>query len=376
MNKNKTKILHVAQSNGGVEEYLKMFMKYSDNDNYQNVLLVSQQYVRTKQVFNDLGVKVYIVEMQREINFVSDVKAMINIYKIIKKENPDIVYSHSSKAGALSRIPAKILKVTNIYNPHGWAFDMNINKIKKLIYKTIEKILAIITNKIIAISEYEKDVSIKNNIAPIEKIRLIKNAVDIDRIENTQRYDEIIDDLGWNKEDIIIGMVARITEQKSPETFVEIARKLIVKHNNVKFMLIGDGEKRKEIEQLIKLYDLDNKFYISGWVDNPIKYIKLFDFALLTSKWEGFGLVIPEYMAAKKVVIASNVGGITDIIDDKETGFLVDTVDDYVRIISKLINDKNEMNRIAENAQRTAKGEYDFRRVIKQHNELFENEVI
>lgn len=378
--KEKRKVIHIAQANGGVERYLKMYFKYWNNSNYENYLIVSEQYRDSIVDFEKLGVKTYIVDMKREINAISDIKSIVNIYKIIKTEKPHIVYMHSSKAGGLGRIPAKLLGCKTVYNPHGWAFDMDMSSKKRMLFKYIEKYSAFFTDRIIAISPYERDVAIKNKIASKDKIKVIENAIDLQSADPIDK-NKIIKDLGWKETDIIIGMVARISDQKSPETFIQIAEKLSTKMSECRFVIVGDGEKRAMIENLIVEKGLKDKFYITGWIDNVQDYINIFDVALLTSKWEGFGLVIPEYMSHMKPVVASNTGGIANIIDHYDigfnTGFLVDdlNVDKFVEYITMVLCDVNVRNKIINNAYIKVKTKYDFKRVIYQHLDIFENMI-
>lgn len=376
MKKNeKMKIIHIAQANGGVEVYLKMLLKYMDNDKYDNYFILSKQYAKSKEYFENLGAKVYIIEMIREISLNSDIRSMINIYNIIKKIRPDIVYTHSSKAGGLGRIPAKLVIGTkSVYNPHGWAFDMNISRKKRRVFKYIEKILGYFTDEIIAISKYEKNIAVCNNIVRKDKITIIENAIDLEKFDKVYDRDQLLKELNWNEECIVIGMVARISEQKSPNTFVDIAIKLSEKYEQCRFLMVGDGEQRGEIENKIQENHLGEKFKITGWVDDPYKYLSVFDIALLTSKWEGFGLVIPEYMAAKKPVIASNVGGIPNIIEDGWNGYIVDDLDvnKFVERIESIITDDSLKNKLIEAGHDTVTSKYDFRRNIKEHEIIFD----
>lgn len=377
MNNKKMKIVHIAQANGGVEVYLKMFFKYINKEKYDNYIILSEQYNKSKEYFENLGVKVFIVNMQREISPNKDLKSMIKIYQIIRKIKPDIVYTHSSKAGGLGRIPAKLVGAKNIYNPHGWAFDMNVSRIKRNMFIYVERVLARITNQVIAISNYERDIAIDKKIIKSDKISVIENAIDLDYFK--QHYDrkEILDDLNWNNDDIIIGMVARISEQKSPITFIEVAEKLSIVYSNCKFIIVGDGNQRKEIEKVITNKGMESKFYITGWVQNPYKYLSVFDIALLTSKWEGFGLVIPEYMAAGKPIVASNVGGISNIIKNGKNGYLIDdlNINEFIERIEDIIENKNIRKRLVKQGYNTVQLKYDFRRNILEHEQVFNNKI-
>ena len=152
----KKKIVHIAQSAGGVQEYLYMFFKNFYDENYENYLVVSQDYENNKEKFMDYVKDIYIVPMQREIQLKSDLKSIKEIKKVLKKIKPDIVYLHSSKAGALGRIALLFnFKVKILYNAHGWYFNAQISNKKKKIFALIERVLAIKTNKIINISKSE-----------------------------------------------------------------------------------------------------------------------------------------------------------------------------------------------------------------------------
>lgn len=377
MDNKKIKIVHIAQANGGVEVYLKMFFKYIDKDIYDNYIILSEQYKKSSVYFEKLGVKVFIVDMNREINPIKDFKAMINIHKILKYIKPDIVYTHSSKAGGLGRIPSKLVGAKNIYNPHGWAFDMNVSTKKRILFKYFEKILGYFTDNIIAISEYEKDRAINERIVKNNKISVVENAIDLEKFK--KKYDSklLLDELNWSEDCIVIGMVARLAEQKSPSTFVDIAIKLAKKYPNCRFLMVGDGDQREEIENKIKNNNLETKFHITGWVDDPYKYLDIFDIALLTSRWEGFGLVIPEYMAASKPVVASNVGGIPNIIDNGINGFVIDDLDvnKFVEKIEIIINDEMLRESFINLALEKVKSKYDFNRNISEHVVVFNRQL-
>ena len=281
--------------------------------------------------------------------------------RLIKEIKPDIIYSHSSKAGGVVRIPAKIMGITNIYNPHGWAFDMDASKTKRYIYILIERILSRFTDKIICISNYEKELALKKKITLKEKIEVIENGIDIDKFTNEVDSSSLRRRLGIKDDELVIGMVARITEQKSPYTFLNIAEQITKLIPEAKCIFVGDGDLKDEIQLAIEKRGLEKNCLITGWVDNTKEYIDLFDYALLTSKWEGFGLAVTEYMACKKVVLASNVGGITNIIEDNIDGFLIDDYSGrkYVEKIMHLQENEAEKDKLIENA---------YNKVLRKYN--------
>ena len=131
----KITIVHIAQSAGGVEEYLYLLLANMDHNRYDNILILSEDYKSYKDKLKKLCKKIYFVPMQREINLKKDLYAIKEIKKILKKQNYDLLYMHSSKAGALGRL-ATIFKFKKkiIYNAHGWYFNAKISKSKKIIF--------------------------------------------------------------------------------------------------------------------------------------------------------------------------------------------------------------------------------------------------
>lgn len=154
MKKNKIRILHVAQAAGGVDRYIRMLLKYLDKEKFENILICSQDF--HEEDYKGLVDYFDQVEMTRAIGS-NDLKAIKSVRTLIKKYNPDIVYAHSSKAGAIARVADIGLKNHCVYNPHGWAFNMRCSAKKKAVYTAIEKIAAPFCDKIICISDAEKN---------------------------------------------------------------------------------------------------------------------------------------------------------------------------------------------------------------------------
>mgnify|MGYP000866756789 FL=1 len=369
------KIMHISQSNGGVAKYLKMLFKYLDKDKYEQILVYPSEYISEKEEFEVLVDKIEFADMVREISIKDDIKSIIQIYKLIKKYNPDLIYLHSSKAGALGRIINIIARKPIIYNSHGWAFNMDISKIKKYIYRLIEKFLARYCNKIIAISEQEKISAIDNKICKEDKIEVIYNGIDIGEYE-ASKLDKI--EARGNKDipndSLVIGMVGRICKQKSVDTFVKVAARIKSTIPNSYFVIVGDGDEREKIESLIEELGLKDSVLITGWVKNTYEYIQTFDIAMLLSRWEGFGLAIAEYMVSEVPIIATNVDAIPNLIKNNEDGILVevDNIDEVFKSTIKIVEDKEFANKIINNSKNKVLNNFDIRRVVYQHQKLFE----
>lgn len=139
MAEKKIRVVHIAQAAGGVEQYIKMLLKYMDSTKFENILIASKDY--HAENYTNLVDAFEQVDMLREIGM-NDLNAARKVRTLIKQYKPDIVYAHSSKAGAIARIANLGLKNRLLYNPHGWAFNMKCSAIKKILYTAIERMEA------------------------------------------------------------------------------------------------------------------------------------------------------------------------------------------------------------------------------------------
>lgn len=341
-------------------------------DEFEHILVCSSTYNVNK--FKALVKDAVVVEnMKNAISPKSDLSAILSVRKLIKKYNPDIIYCHSSKAGAIGRIADIGFNNKVIYNAHGWSFNMKgqNSKIIKL-YKFIEKTLAKYTDKIVCISEYEKERALNNNICSIEKIIVINNGIDFEEYLKVQP--KCRDGISISQDAFVIGAVGRLHNTKAPDIFVRMAS--IVKETipQAFFIMVGDGPYREIIEKQIEDANLKDSFYITGWVDDPLDYINLFDVATLLSRWEGFGLVLPEYMLMGKPIVATKAGAIPYVIGD--AGLLID-VDDFNQAsdsVIKLFQDKELKASIVKKGNARV-NLFNANRTAYEHFQLFEQLV-
>lgn len=371
MMKNKIRILHVAQAAGGVDRYIQMLLKYLDKEKVENILVCSQDF--HKDDYNGLVDYFEQIEMTRAIGG-NDLKAIKEVRALIKKYNPDIVYAHSSKAGAIARVADIGLKNHCVYNPHGWAFNMRCSAMKKEIYTAIEKIAAPFCDKIICISDAEKQSALDKKICREDKLQVIFNGVDIESYENGVHGAVKRKDLNIPEDAFVVGMVGRMSPQKAPDIFVKMAKKVKDVVPNAHFIIVGNGNQEAEIRKYAEENGFADCLHITGWVDNPMSYVEIFDVACLLSRWEGFGLALPEYMMAGKPIVASSVDAIPNIIRDGENGLLVE-VDDASgasKAVYELYTNDELKDSLIENAYKDVHERFDEKRVASEHMKLLE----
>ena len=312
----KIRILHVVQAAGGVDRYIRMLLKYLDKEEFENIMVCSQDF--HKGDYERLADGFEQIKMNRAIGM-SDLKSIREVRRRIKKYNPDIVYAHSSKAGAIARVADIGLKNRCVYNPHGWAFNMRCSEKKKMMYTVIEKIAAPFCDKIICISDAEKQSALDKKICKEEKLQVIFNGVDIKAYENGTHGKVTRADLNIPEDAFVVGMVGRISPQKAPDVFVRMAKLVKDEVPNAHFVIVGSGNQEAEVRQYAEDNGFEDSLHITGWVNDPMSYVELFDIACLLSRWEGFGLVLPEYMMAEKPIVATCVDAIPILFETRKT---------------------------------------------------------
>lgn len=366
MNK-KIRVMHVAECVGGVDRYLHCLVKYMDRDNFENIMVLSQRY-KPKE-YEGLADDVEVLNINHGIG-PKTLFSAINIRKLIKKYNPDVVYAHSSIAGAITRLANIGLKSRCIYNPHGWSFNMQGKK--QIVFLVLEKLMAPFCNAIVCISDAEKQSALDKKICKEDKLDVIFNGIDI---EDYKESKVSRDELNIPKDAFVVGMVGRICTQKAPDIFIKMASEIKSDIKNAYFIIVGDviegaTEERKTIEKLAK--DLGVNVLITGWVNNPLDYINTFDVACLLSRWEGFGLAIPEYMICNKPIVASRVDAIPNIIRNRENGMLIE-VDDFkaaARAVLEIKEDDKLRNNLVKQGNVDVHKRFDVKRVAKETENL------
>ena len=366
--KKRIKVLHVAECIGGVDRYLHSLLKYIDHEKYENIMVLSKLY--EGKVYEKLAEHVEIIDIPHGMG-ASTLLSAIDIRKIIKKYNPDVVFAHSSIAGAVTRLACIGLKCKVIYNPHGWSFNMQGKK--KMLFIALEKLMAPFCDEIVCISEAEKNSALERKICKKDKLRVIYNGIDFEEYKDSHATRA---ELEIPKDAFVVGMVGRIAKQKAPDVFVKMAAEVSKKIDNAFFVIVGDIvegdiEEKEFIEQLAEQSGIRLK--ITGWVDNPLDYVKQFDVACLLSRWEGFGLAIPEYMLCEKPIVATRVDAIPYLIRDDYNGLLVD-VDDYQSAADAIYRLKDEelKLKLVSNGVKVLRKKFDARRMVTELTNLFE----
>jgi len=362
------KITHILECAGGVERYLEMLAPRLKKEGIEQSIVCSHSVNLEK--LKDCVDACYVTDMRQTFNPLAVIKIIRQVRRAIIASKPDIVYCHSSFAGVFGRLAAIGTHCKVVYNPHGWAFNMRSASTQKLmVFRKMEQIFAPMTDKIVCISDAERESAIYNNVAPEDKLALIPNGIDIDAVRTAIPVKRSKLDIA--EDAFVVGMVGRLSAQKAPDVFIRAAEMIHKEIPNSAFVIVGNGDQRERIEDFARAHGLN--LIVTGWTDKPYSYLKAFDVAMLLSRWEGFGLAIVEYMAAEKNVVAARTDAIPSLVDDGVDGFLVD-VDNAEQAADKVLwlhKHPTEAMDMRQKALQKVMMKYDINRVVNQHIDMF-----
>ena len=318
-----------------------------------------------------------ISSLIRRISPFIDLKALFKLYKIIRQEKPDIVHTHTSKAGILGRLASFFARVpVVVHTPHGHIFYGYYGKVKTNFFVLLEKLMASITDRIITLTKKEKLEHIQFNVAKPHKFVVIPSGV---RLESLSKDRDIDDELKRNLRipltDSIVGTVGRLVEIKGHRYLIDAARLVLDKIPEVTFLLVGDGHLMEGLINQASTMGIKKKIIFTGWRSDIPSLINIFDIFALPSLNEGMGRVLVEAMAMGKPIVASNVGGILDLVKDGVNGILFSQgdADAMAEAIIKLLMDREPARKMGEEGKRRVYPAYDLSTMIKNIEQLYKH---
>jgi len=318
--------------------------------------------------FKKLNCKVIKIDsLHRTLNPIDDLIAFLQIRKVIKSVKPDVINTHTSKAGVLGRLAAKSInrKIPVAHTFHGHLIYGYFAKFKSLIFTVIEKLMSLVTDLFIAVTSETKS-SLQNlGIARGGNWAVIPIGIPIVDLPNPISNKDQMLNLLW---------VGRFTDIKDPNYAINTFKLLTqINQNSFALTMVGEGEMYEEIKEKSK--DLPIKF--TGWLKKPFEQIKDFDLLLLTSKNEGLPLVMLEAANRERATVSRDVGGVSEFIKNGITGFLVSgDHSEMAKVILELAANKNKVRDAGIAAKNLLKVEFSVEIMARRYFDAYKELVI
>lgn len=332
------------------------------------------------EITEDLKIPVYTFpNLKRNISLFCDLYVIFQLYKFIKKNKYDIVHTHSSKAGVVGPIAAWLAKTPiiihhNHANPYHRFQAWYIQKI----YKSIEKFAALFCMKIVAVTHTIADEMAADNIAPREKFVVIRSGFDVGMFMN---YDSSNNKTkakyGLSENDIIIGKIARLSVIKGHRYLLEAFTEICKKIPNIKLVLIGDGENKQKLVKYINKNNLVDKVIFTGLIppDEMPSIISILDVVVHTALLEGLPRVFTQSMLMGKPVIAFDLDGAHEVIEDGKNGYLIEpmNIEMLAEKIIDLVSDLSKARKFGEYAKNNIKDDFSINAMVENNHKLYQS---
>ena len=348
--KKRLRILHVGEYvQGGVATYIKLLTNHSQNEKIEDFLICSDY--KSEHNWNLTNKYVTYYKYKRNILYIP--KAILAIRQAIKDIKPDIIYCHSTWAGAFVRIPLLFMnrKCRVVYNAHGWAFLRDTAKWKKRLYALVERILLHVTDVVINVSQYEYNAAIKYRMPP-DKLKVIYSGIDS----------------AWGGIDSRIKLPGKINllfvGRFDPQKGLDILIKAFANcsRKDIHLTIIGDNVVGRDF---VRKENTERVSFL-GWIPHEklSSYYAQCDAILMPSRWEAFGLVAIEAMKYGKPVIASNRGALPELVKTGVNGYIfdIDNVGELTNLLDSM--DKKKLDYMSEMCKKI------FWRKFTQHEML------
>ena len=265
----------------------------------------------------------------REISALDDLRAFLSLIRLIAREKPDVVHTHTTKAGMLGRFAAWLCRVPVVVHTfHGHGFEGYVGPFQSRIFIILEQAAAWMSTVVLTISDRLREELIGFRIAPAAKIKVVSLGLDLDWLLDLEPLrGRLRRQLGVASETPLVGIVGRLVNIKNHGLFLDAARKIVDQDPAVHFVVVGDGMLRAELEAVTRDLGLEQCVHFIGW-QHELNWIYAdLDVLALTSKNEGTPVSIIEALAAQVPVVATAVGGVPDVLNNGEFGCLVEPGD-------------------------------------------------
>lgn len=287
-----------------------------------------------ERLIHDFGnPAVRIPHLGRRISLLSDVRAFMALVRVFFSFQPDVVHTHTAKAGTLGRLAAFVFNLVRpprrrcvvVHTFHGNVFSGYFGRAGSLAVRAIERGLGFITDRIVVISDQQRRELVESyRIAPARKVSVVPLGLDLrGLLALTADSPSLRDELCIASDEVVLGYVGRFAPIKDLPTLLRAFALVAAREPRARLVLAGDGETRSEAESAIRDLGLDGRVTFAGWRHDLAALYATFDTMVLSSINEGTPVAVIEAMAAGLPVVSTGAGGVVDVIEDGVTGRIV-----------------------------------------------------
>jgi len=317
--------------------------------------------------------------LHREIGPLRDAQAIVRLARLIRKERPTILHTHTAKAGAVGRIAALLAGSARppivVHTFHGHVLHGYFNPLTTLAFRMLERWLARVTTALVAVSPEVRDDLVRLHVAPASKFTVIRLGIELDERTSADENEraETRRQLGVGQDAFIVGWVGRMTAVKRTDDVMRALRGLVDRGVDAYLCLVGDGPDRDQLERYAHELGVVKRCLFVGYQEDVARFYSAIDALLLPSANEGTPVSVIEALAAQRPAVATRVGGTPDVIRDGVDGFLVEVgdADALSDRLTELAADPERRARMGADGRERVLGRYAVERLVDDIDRLY-----
>jgi glycosyltransferase involved in cell wall biosynthesis len=376
------RVLHVIEAiDGGVKRHVMSILASVDRRRFEVEVAGPTQRLETDEGetfaadVEATGVRLNPIEMARAVSPLHDLRALLQLWRLIRRRRYDVIHGHSSKGGFLARVAGWLTGTPSIYTANALYFLRLPPGARRMLYTGLERLAGHVTTRFVAVSESEAEVAIRERLVARRKVVVIPNGVEAEAFNRpAHARAHIRAELQIPLDAVVIGTAARLTAQKDPECLVRAVREVVGRTRREVFLVwAGDGELGADVRRVVAECGLEHRCRFLGTRRDVRAVMCAFDVVALTSRYEGLPYVLLEAMALGLPVVATDVVGSRDVVEHEVNGYLVppESPAAVADALLALVNSDTRRAELGERGRRMAAERYTLESMTRRLEALY-----
>jgi glycosyltransferase involved in cell wall biosynthesis/GT2 family glycosyltransferase len=327
----RVRVLHVITRLivGGAQENTIASVARVDPSRFESSLWIGPQTGAEGSLLGEARARGIVVRvfprLVREVHPWHDAIVTVQLARHIRRGRFDVVHTHSSKAGIVARVAARLARTPHIvHTVHGWGFHERMHPAVRLLYVLLERVMEPWTRPLVSVSNRTTRIGLENGIGTAGSYRLIRSGIPLGAFHpDPAAGRRVRRSLGIAGDDFLVGSVGRLSAQKNPMDFVRVAEGLLRRCASARFLYVGDGPLRGEVERALEAAGIADRVLMPGIRDDVPDLLRAMDVLVMTSLWEGLPRVVPQALATGIPVVSYDISGIDECVSEGANGHLV-----------------------------------------------------